>query len=314
MSITSGFFNSLNGDRKYNAEQMSALFNGLINDGIFATIGDAFNVKAYSGNQITVGTGRAWFDNIWIDNDALLPINMPDAEVLLPRWDAVVIDVDKSEPVRTANVVVLKGVAATEPKHPTLINNDYHTQYVLAIIYRAAGSTSISQSEITSYIGRNSTPYVTGLLQVVNVDSHVAQWYAEFDEWMRANRTTMTNHEAEFLEWFESIQNTLEGDVAANLAAQIMALKSTMITATLSANVWSGTEAPYTYQLTIAGVTATSAQEWLLPTNATMEQVEAAQAANILDGGQSANTVILKAWGDKPEIDIPVRIIKRGDL
>ena len=34
MSLTSGFYNSLDGDRTYNAEQMSELFDGIINDGI----------------------------------------------------------------------------------------------------------------------------------------------------------------------------------------------------------------------------------------------------------------------------------------
>ena len=46
MSVTSGFFNSLHGDRRYNAEQMSAIFDGIINDGVFANIGTAFSIKS----------------------------------------------------------------------------------------------------------------------------------------------------------------------------------------------------------------------------------------------------------------------------
>ena len=30
-------------------------------------------------------------------------------------------------------------------------------------------------------------------------------------------------------------------------------------------------------------------------------------------GGQAANTIILKAFGDKPTIDLPIRVILRGD-
>lgn len=30
----SGFFNSINGDRKYDAEEMSEIFQGLISDGL----------------------------------------------------------------------------------------------------------------------------------------------------------------------------------------------------------------------------------------------------------------------------------------
>ena len=57
MSVSSGFFNSLNGDRKYNAAQMSAIFDGLIIDGVFASIGTAFAVKAAGGLTVNVGIG-----------------------------------------------------------------------------------------------------------------------------------------------------------------------------------------------------------------------------------------------------------------
>ena len=45
MALTSGFYNSINGDRTYNAEQMSSIFDGIINDGVFASIGKVFQVK-----------------------------------------------------------------------------------------------------------------------------------------------------------------------------------------------------------------------------------------------------------------------------
>lgn len=32
MAVTYGFFNSVNGDRKYNADQMSSYFEGLVTD------------------------------------------------------------------------------------------------------------------------------------------------------------------------------------------------------------------------------------------------------------------------------------------
>ena len=59
MSVSSGFFNSLNGDRKYNAEQMSAIFDGLIIDGVFASIGTAFAVKAAGGLNDCSGSRSA---------------------------------------------------------------------------------------------------------------------------------------------------------------------------------------------------------------------------------------------------------------
>ena len=87
---------------------------------------------------------------------------------------------------------------------------------------------------------------------------------------------------------------------------------STTIEATLSAASWSGDSAPYTYTLTVNGVTDTSTQEIVFATSINLEQLTAGQNANIQDGGQSANTIVLKAWGEKPTVDLPIRVIMRG--
>ena len=50
MSVTSGFFDSINGDRKYNAEQMSSIFDGIVTDGVFQNIGEAFRVQSVSNH------------------------------------------------------------------------------------------------------------------------------------------------------------------------------------------------------------------------------------------------------------------------
>ena len=88
---------------------------------------------------------------------------------------------------------------------------------------------------------------------------------------------------------------------------------SETVTATLLAASWTGDSAPYTYTLAVTGVTATSNQELLPALTITEEQLTALQAANIQDGGQAANSVTLTAFGDKPIIDLPIRVIVRGD-
>lgn len=85
------------------------------------------------------------------------------------------------------------------------------------------------------------------------------------------------------------------------------------VTATLLASGWTGSEAPFVYTLAIAGVTATSYQELVPAVNITAEQLKALQAANITDAGQAAGTMTLKAYGKKPTVDIPIRVIKEGE-
>lgn len=89
---------------------------------------------------------------------------------------------------------------------------------------------------------------------------------------------------------------------------------STIVTATLLSSGWTGTSAPFVYELSVSGVTASSNQEVLPATTVTADQLAAIQSANIVDGGQETGKIILKAFGDKPTIDLPIRIILRGDM
>lgn len=192
MSVTSGFFNSLNGDRRYNAEQMSSIFDGVINDGIFANIGTAFGVRADTGNTITVGIGRAWFNSTWLLNDSILPLTADVSEILLDRIDAVIIEIDHSESVREGSIKIIKGTPSSNPNKPTMIHTSEVNQYPLAYIFRKANTSSITQADITNMIGTSSTPYITGILQVQNIDNIVAQWE---NQW-----TTFYNEETSDME------------------------------------------------------------------------------------------------------------------
>lgn len=103
------------------------------------------------------------------------------------------------------------------------------------------------------------------------------------------------------------------GGVTAAAAGTDYSGPKATVTATMLASGWTGSEAPFVYTLAIAGVTATSYQELLPAVNITAEQLKALQAANITDGGQAAGSMTLKAYGKKPAVDIPIRVIKEGE-
>ena len=86
----------------------------------------------------------------------------------------------------------------------------------------------------------------------------------------------------------------------------------TTLSVTLASASWTGTAAPYTYTISNSAITATSTQELSPATDITADQLTALQNANIIDGGQAAGSMTLKAFGEKPSVDIPVRIIVKG--
>lgn len=203
MSVTYGFYNSLNGDRKYNATQMSRIFDGIIEDGVFMNVGSSMMVTAGPTMSVNVGVGRAWFDHTWTYVDAIEPLEIPLAELVLNRIDAVVLDVNRNIDARKNSLKVIKGVPATNPERPTMIDAEQHRQYPLAYIAVNKGVVEIRQSDITNMVGTSVTPFVTGVLQGMSIDSLVAQWGSEF------------------VTWFQGLQDTLDGDTAGNLLTMI---------------------------------------------------------------------------------------------
>ena len=254
MSVSSGFFNSLNGDRKYNTAQMSAIFDGLIIDGVFASIGTAFAVKAAGGLTVNVGIGKAWFDHTWTVNDSILPMTAPEAEVLLDRIDAVVLEVNGMESVRNNTIKFVKGNPSSAPSRPTLTNEGNVHQYPLCYIYRKYGTAVINQADITPMVGTESTPFVTGILQTISLDELLGKWQDELDrftdarskevdDWIAQEESDFTawfnkmkadlqqeqtvldqwiaSEQADFLAWYNHMKDQLSGDVAGNLQLEI---------------------------------------------------------------------------------------------
>ena len=181
MSLTSGFFDSLNGDRKYNTLQLSSIFDGIISDGVYATYGNHFLVSPVSGMQIKVGSGRAWLDHTWTLNSTDYPLTVEDAEVVLKRIDTVIIEVDRRDSGRINRLRILKGTPASSPSAPTLTNTDTLKQYPLANILVKPNVTEITTADITNRIGTSALPWVTGIIDHVSAEELVQQWRTEFD-------------------------------------------------------------------------------------------------------------------------------------
>ena len=213
MSVTYGFYNSLNGDRKYNAEQMSSIFDGLIIDGVFASIGTAFIVKAAAGITVNVGIGKAWFNHTWTINDAILPLEAPESEVLLDRIDAIVLEVNAMESVRKNSIKFVKGVPSSKPVRPTLTNEDKVHQYPFCYIYRKKGSTMITQADITNMVGSNETPFITAMLQTISLNDLLGQWQSELDQFVAARKDEVDqwieDEENDFVAWFDQMKADL---------------------------------------------------------------------------------------------------------
>lgn len=203
MAVTYGFYNSLNKDRTYNAQQMSAIFDGIITDGVFGAIGDKLMPVAGTGMQVIVKTGKCWFNSTWTLNDAQLPLDIETADVSLTRIDAIVVEINSAVGTRANSIKVIKGTPSANPAKPTLSATENLHQYALGYVTVGAGVTSITATNIEVNVGKTACPFITSVLQQTDITDLFNQWDAEFNA------------------WFSNVQSQLSGDIAANLQRQI---------------------------------------------------------------------------------------------
>lgn len=162
--LSSGFYNSKGGDRKYDAEQFGAMFNGLIADGVFAHYKDALKVTAGNGNrELVIKPGRAWFNGTWTEvDDSGHSVYLMGSAVETTYF--VYLAINKSDRKNTI------------AWYSSIANNDLEKGlyfYLLAQVTVPGGATKISDSMITDTRGSDLCPYVTGIMETVSFEEVV---------------------------------------------------------------------------------------------------------------------------------------------
>ena len=197
MSVTYGFFNSLDGDRTYSADQISEYFQGLVSNGVYEDVGGALQVLASSGMTVNVAAGRAIINCKWLNNSAAQAVTITAANSALNRWTAVVVRLDSAN--RLMEIATKDGTAATTPTKPSISSNEL----CLAMIYVAAGATAITQADITDMRASASCGWVTGLIEQVDTSTLFLQWQTAYENYYAAQT-------AAFESWFAALTEQLQ--------------------------------------------------------------------------------------------------------
>lgn len=143
------FYNSVNGDRKYNADSVNESKRPFYRDGVFD--GQLEVTADGNGMAVTVDggehTGYAWINAHTIHNTTPLTLDVSQASGTLDRIDRVVLRNDETE--RKPSVYILEGSFSSNPKAPELTNTEAIQEKCLAEIYVHAGAVAITQADIT---------------------------------------------------------------------------------------------------------------------------------------------------------------------
>ena len=215
MAVKSGFFNSINSDRKYDAEDVNSFFEAVIADGVLSTYGDVFVVEPITGMEINIKSGKAWFLNSWIVNTTSKVLTLSTAHVSYSRIDIIALDFDKTDDIRTNNIIIVEGTAAVSPTPPALLDVVDHLQIPLAHILVGIGVTEIVSGNITNKVGLSVCPFASGLLEQFDIETLWGQWDSEFSVWLGASDTSfqdfMTASDNTFVAWMVENADLIEG-------------------------------------------------------------------------------------------------------
>lgn len=286
MAWTSGFFNSVNGDRLYNADQMSRIFEGLITDGVYESVANKLAVQPNSGMTIQIATGRGWFGRHWVNNDSEYKLTVDQSDVILNRYVAVVIKVDDTDAVRDAVPYLKYSDYATTPVKPTMTRTETVKEYCLAYIYIKAGATAITASDIEdTRQDTNLCGWVTGLIDQITPDTLYTQFTALFNE------------------WFSGLQDLIDE----NTETMLVNALPVSVAVTLSSNSWTLDGGLYKQSVTVTNMNNTKS----VVIQAATESVTAFSASEIRCVGQSTNTLDFTAVS-QPTEPITVNVLHMG--
>lgn len=153
-----GFFNSNSeGDRPYDAEDISQMMTGMITGGVFPNVGEKFAISV-SGTEINIGTGKAWWHGKWFENTTKYTID-DGASSEYDRIDILVIEINETEEVRDGYFKIVKGIPGNPAVEPILVNEGGIYQLPIAKITRIGGDIEIAKDKVKYLVGTTASPW-----------------------------------------------------------------------------------------------------------------------------------------------------------
>ena len=209
MSVTYGYFNSVDGDRVYNADQMSRYFDGLVSNGVYLNVGDAFKVIASGdGLSVNVKTGRGIIDCKWVNSDAIETINLNEADVSKPRYTAITLRLSYTD--RLIALGFHDGTPASNPQKPEPLRTAENYELILAYVLVPAGATSISQAQIEdTRASKRLCGWVSGLIDQVDTDQLFDQFNTAYQNMLTQMAQWQATQQAQFEAWFATLTQDL---------------------------------------------------------------------------------------------------------
>lgn len=295
--VNCGFFDSINKDRLYSADEMNRPYKRIITNGVFATqqgtpSTDLQVVSSADGMNIVVKKGEGMFGDKWFESPADIAITVPNNTSTVPRRDSVIAQVDKRTNGRKGRIVYRTGTANSNPMPPDLSTDNNVVEYRIANIYVAASAVYIGQDAITDLRGSSECPWITSLLKQVDTSALFAQYQAAYETYYNQSTANFEEYEtlrqAEFDQFLKNLTSEL------SVATNIIMFNSNYVSQTDVTNIPIGIPSydPTTdiLQVYVNGIRVTEGLNYTLNSNNTSIDLTVG-----IKAGQAVNFLVLKS-------------------
>lgn len=247
--VRSGFFNAVNGAPTYSADDFNNFMDGFLTDGVYEHVDHALEVRAGTGMQVQVLTGRARIKGHFVVVDATETLNIRSADVSEGRWDSVILRYNRLD--RTVTLVVSTGTAGAAMGTATYYRTDDVWDLILAYVYVAPNATSVVPVDrraeslcgycrirvsgfnavIREYKGYKMLEWATSIL-VPDIIPELAQYAADTDIlYVNVNGFLLVENVDYTVDHSgENTVITLTNELAAGNVAEVRILKSVVTT------------------------------------------------------------------------------------
>ena len=229
INVRSGFYDAIDEDRVYSADDMNKPYKKLISDGVFATPqgtpSSELQVTAGNGMSVNVAKGNGLCARKWFENNSIVNFVVPSNTALNPRIDSVLMQVDARMSGRVGNLVYRTGTAASSPSAPEINTVTDVTEYRLANILVAPGETSITNSMITDKRGSDECPWISALVIQPDVSTLWQNFYDAYAAKLAAFSASMEAYQENQEQAWDDFFNTLTQQLSVTM--NLVTLKNT---------------------------------------------------------------------------------------
>ncbi|MGD6992177.1 hypothetical protein [Sutcliffiella horikoshii] len=211
------FFNSVEGDRKYQASDFANFWKQFLTNGVYPYPSTNLQVLSNDSYTITVDAGHAMIQGYMYENTEAKDLTVEVADGVMNRIDAVVVQLDLSE--RKIQTLIKKGTPATEPVRPSLTRTDTIYEIAIAELYIGKNAASISQMQIVDL--RMNTEVCGWVNSTIQVDTTAI--FNQYQDWY--NQKT-AEYEEEFQEWFQVQKDAIGHEDHAVMNDRLTALET----------------------------------------------------------------------------------------